>query len=330
MKTDSLISRYSFIVSMFLVFVFTYARDNLGIKVPIDLFTLILGPAFLFYKKRDFIAFCAIEPLIFNGIRTVYVFAIAIIIYLLKFGLKSNRFFFMICMVLFLELSHILIDPFDWGHYFGYFVTYMFLGILIHDAINLSYDDSIFVMKAYVISFMVIMVDLMQIFVSYHGNIISMLLGGNRFGDIDNIHWYIDLDYYISINANTIAMLSLFAISISLVCYNLRCESNKIFWLCSLYISMFFGLATGSRTFFMALGIIFLIWLFFIKHTGNKSNTQNVIAFIVIACILYIGINYADLMIDNIFNRFKSGESTTGHRDEIFEVYTNYMFDNAK
>lgn len=319
-------TKSSFIPTMIVVCLLTYARDNLGLTIPIDVFTIILGIGFLFFQKKDFIAFGVIEPLFYNGIRTTWVFLIAIIIYYIKYGKisKLTKYQAIILVLMIIEIFHIVIEPFDFGVYGGYFISYWYLAIMLGEIFNISNNDKQFVLSAYVLNFLFVMVDILQIFLGYYGSLSSLLTGSIRFGNIDQIHWFLDLDYYINLNENTVALFAIVSMAICFMCTYRQGKRNNL-WIIGLVLSLFFGLATMSRAFLICLVFFIVLWgiiFLFKKRVISKKNllgpTLAIISFSVGGSLLIS-------QLSNIFDRFR-GVNITGSRDAIFKLFNDFLF----
>ena len=315
----------SFIPTVIVLCLLTYLRDNMGFTVPIDLLTVVFGLGFLFFERRDFIALCVVEPLFYASIRTTWVFLIALIVYYFKFGniRKITKYQAIVAVLMIIEFFHIMIEPFSMIGYVGYLITYWYMATMLGEMFYLDNEDKKYVMIAYVALFLFVMFDILLIFLGYYGSFASMLTGSIRFGNIDRLHWFLDLDYYINLNENTVAMYAIVAVGVCLSGYYQKSKRNY-WWLIAMFLSMLFGLATMSRSFLLCLAIILIFWIFIVLKKHSISRT-NIFSLIIIGAGIAAGGGILATQISNILARFLEA-NITGSRNLIFALYNDFFF----
>lgn len=320
--------RTPFIITMFTMCVLFFLRDNLDINIPLVVF---LGCSFIgicFFKKEDFAVFGACITLFTHGVQTYYILFFAIIIYLFKFihKIKNIKIFSFMMLLMILELSHCFIQPFNLMEYIRYFISYIFIGIVLNDMSELTNRQVVFMLKSFVLIYCFTMIDILMQLAKQVGNLARFFTMGIRFGNLNVTQSANIVSLYD--NENMIAMFSLVAISSCIILIFI--EKNNVFWLIMCAISLFFGLSTFSKAFVIVLPFLFLMVIVTLIKDNKISIVKRILILLIISIFILISVNTIfSNAISKIIERFNAGDITSG-RSELFFEYNMFFYDNPK
>jgi hypothetical protein len=299
-------------------------RDIVGLDINKFFFIIPFAMAVYLLDFGEILYFFAFMIPVASGLPKNYIFLLLLFALIYKRHFAFNVFQISIPFLVFLaELLHLInfndINVIDIG---GYIAVITIISIIVFEQKAKIENDKI------LLFFALGSCSLILIILTSTLEIMSLkdaLITGYRFGNVRNLMGD-EVGLVLGNNANNIAYYAIIAISSILVLMQNQ-KTSILTGLSMIFILVFGGLLTLSRSFVITLILLLFMYLMILAKPCGK-NIITLILGLLISLFLYNIIYwlFPDL-IQNIMFRFQE-TSITGDRDIIFEQYTSFMMRN--
>ena len=303
-------------VACALIAILMIMRDVAGVAIPKYLFIGIAAIGCLFCEESDIYGLLAFITPIANGISYTYIYAVALLIIVIrkkhfsinKMGMLS------ICSILVIELLSAVRGGFD----FAEFLRFSAIFLLTFGSMNEVCEevDSRKVLQLFIAGYIGAMADLvLQMLTVYSFS--DLLVLGVRLGNTREM-LEIEEGIHLSYNPNGLAMVCLLAGSVSLIL--VQKKRNIIYYAVGLF-SVLIGITTQSRAFILGLAVGLVIIIF---SSSSPLKTK-----LLILASGFVVAFFANRFLSNYLlafsGRMKERDFSNG-RFEIAIHYFNEMF----
>lgn len=312
----------TFYVVLFLILL--AIKDFAGISVPIIVFTLIWVLVIIFTDESISAAFTLSSVICFASILSITIPCIVYLgVYILRHRtLKRVPILLVSIYIIVIEFLRLISNP---GESLNLYVNSMAVLLLVYAVISeISEDrvDSTICIKYYLLFFAFLSLDIIWATARSLGSFLSIVSGGFRIGQVELLDETVTGIF--SINANGIALMSMLAISLTMLLYNRKYLSNAIAIFLMIYYSII-GLLTVSKTFILVYVGFWCLYICWYSVTNNRNIFKTVA--LIIAFFVSVRILWNTDIVQNIIIRFNVNDLTTGRIDVAGE-YLDFMRHN--
>ena len=291
-------------------------------QVLILLLTVIIP---IFLKANEIIAYAVCFSMLGTGIQVAYVCSSCAICILVKNRFQLKKIQLIIPFVFVVnELIHMFIYPDD---SFIEIIRYLFVFLLVVISISsdLTQRDRRKIIDACIFSTagVVIMVCIETLALS-NWSFIRLLSGSLRLGYSEQLNGML----FFSSDPNLLGQSCSLVISLCLML--IFSEGIKIKYIIPLIICLLCGTLTISKTFFLSLALIFVLFLFGISDGKNVAKTffKKCCLLILVGVLVYIVYRLNPSYIDNLLSRVDLSDITTGRVDNAL-TYVQALSNNV-
>lgn len=306
---------------MGLFFLLVILRNLLLLPIPVAVYLVI--PVLIGIKctKTEIVAF-AISCLPLGSTfqyKLALLFLLVIVFFRFGSSRKINRYVIPIVLMGVWELLHAIVDvQFGVYEFFRSFAELLFILLLIADS-QKNYDYSFVIDSLLICTTFICIVILLSLMRS--GSIYDILSSKYRFGVASE-----DLEYGANISDNRLGTIC----NISILCLLQRqqLKGNSLRDTILLFVLIFFGLLTKSRTFLMCLALN-LLYFFTIPSTMKKSRKYSLVVLVVLISVWLLFQNRLSEVLGSFADRFKTTDITSG-RNALMILYHDLIVSNSR
>lgn len=299
-------------------------KDFVGVSIPIVVFTVLWVLIIFFADNSVSTAFTLSSVICFASILSI---TIPCIIYLGLYILHHRRLkitpiLVVSLYVIVIEFLRLVNNP---AENFNLYVNSMSVLLLVYAVVSEISENRvnpIVCIKCYLAFFVFLSLDIIWATVKSLGSFQLIISGGFRIGQVELLDETVAGIF--SINANGIALMSMIAISLTMLLYSRRYLSNGIAIPLMIYYSIV-GLLTVSKTFilvYVGFWCLYICWYTVV----NNHNILKPLA-LIIAFFIVIGLLWNTDIVQNIIIRFDVNDLTTG-RIAVADEYLEFMRQN--
>lgn len=297
------------------------AKDYLGLSIPGNLFTLLWILIILFANKDVSTAFTLASVICFASTLSITIPCV------LYFGLfiinhrkiRATPVLFVSLYVLIIEFMRLVGDS---GESFNLYVNSMSVLLLVYTVITTISEkevNPVTCIKFYLWFFAFLSLDIVFATAKTLGSFNSIITGSFRIGQIALIDE--NASGVFSINANGIALMSILAISLTMLLF-VKGYLSRVPMIAFLIYYSIVGLLTVSKTFILVYVGFWCLYILWYTVTNNR-NIFKTLALIIVALIV-VYLMWDTNMVQNVIARFDTNDITTGRVDVAAE-YIEYM-----
>ncbi len=300
-----------------------FARDFLGETIPLHVFTVIWILGIMVWDFNMSTAFTVSVSICFtSNISITIPIAVYIGYSFYKYGtkIKVNTFLVISALIAIQEYCRFS------SRYFQSMTEYVsriMIVFLVAFVITLFDFDDIkpeSILKYYLTMYAFLIIDIIYA-TAHHLGSLSMIVSEHfRIGNTDR---FVEESSLLSMNANGIALLSMIAICSALVLIHYKKFKLSIA-VPFIVFSSVAGFLTISKTFILVYTGAMSMWLIWYAYSHQRSVIKTLGIILIFVCAVLILLQTP--MVENVFERFETGDLTTG-RVEIMGDYLEYMSD---
>lgn len=302
-------------------------RDVMGVSIPEVFFLAVCGMGFIILQPEE--SFCLMVftiqlTLPNNEIRLLYVLSL-----LLKGKLHYQfKMFITVLGMLVLQLVDAAVFT-SGGSIFSLlydYVTFALCLIIPFMWGSLRYNRDALIRAAKYFIYSVIFIGLITVYMTVQARGWAILLGGNNRLGMGINSYFADSAMRTANNTNAIGVSAACAVAVLIPLLNKKCI-NKIFGIIVLSICVILSFLTRSRTAFISLGIVALLFYFYTIKEKRALRKGLVLISVVVLAVLAIS-HYMPEIWRGTINRFIGQEDITNSRGIINAEYINVWSSN--
>lgn len=311
------------IVAVIFISLFVLSRDILGFNI--NKFVLIgITAAFMCcLDKKEMVALMAFITPLSAGVSYNYLSAIALILFIVKSKGKifiNPAALFSICIILTIELLSSLFWEFSYVNFL------IFIGIFLFSFLKMldpsEYDNRKIVLF-FIIGFWIAVISLYGQVIAEYGfsGIATFADNLDRFGNTNELLGFSD-GMRVSYNPNGLGVLCMQTTLLSLLLYRI---DGKFYQIILATLSVFVGITTQSRTYFLVTSASLIVFFLFNRSKSKNIGKKALVMFSSIAIIYFAVTRWLTGYLEAFSERMQADDLLNG-RGEITSQYFEKFF----
>lgn len=314
-------------VYVFLMLLFLFLKNVWGVGVPVSFFLLITAVPVIFGNNTHVIA-VGLSCIPFStGFQYKIALFFCVLSLLLKNGncLKLSKPFYFVFAMMVWEFLHFYCGDFSINEFFRSFAELMFFAVI--SCVNLDDVDIKVLFRVFSVCVVGVCGIMLYMQMQKYGYDLSSVFARSnskyRFGSMNSE----SINFGLNFNSNGLGYICNLSTCCMFFLVGTGLAKRIDYFL--LVLSILFGMTTLSRTFFICLFVIMLLYVFSSSKDIKKSFTK--IGFIaVLFGVIYIIVNvFLPQLPINFFNRFDDSDVSNG-RVNLFAFYLKHIFSSPQ